>query len=82
MNELTAVQWLKSEIISISESTSENVMYIKLPKYALNKALELEEEQHREKWKNGFDDAHDMIEYFREQGLNIRSKRYEQNKQS
>lgn len=76
MSEKTAVEQLE-EYLGLSLGPDR----MRLLANEFEKAKELEIEQHREKWRNGFDDAHDLIEYFREQGLNIRSKKNEQTKQ-
>lgn len=76
MNELTAVE----KVIEYYIKERNNGCYQVCIHDLISKlyiAKEIEEEQHREKWKKGFDDAHDMIEYFIEQGLNIRTKKNE-----
>lgn len=76
MSELTAVEKLIEYFIKEKNNGCYQVCIHDLIAQ-LYLAKEMEQEQHREKWKNGFDDAHDMIEYFREQGLNIRTKKNE-----
>lgn len=72
MNKLTAIEWLRSQFIAGTHSTTKDEMYITLPKNALKKALEMEEKQNRIKWQEGWDDAFDLIDYTKKRGLEIK----------
>lgn len=76
MSEKTAVEWLYEEFTKTNHLT-EDEFYMKF-----KQAKEMEEEQHREQWHKGWQDAHDMVEHFREQGVTIITKNNEQTKQS
>ena len=77
MNKLTAVEWLRSQFIAGDYSTTKDEMYITLPKNALQKALEIEEEQHLEKWQEGWNEAFDFVQHFKQQGVTITTKKNE-----
>ena len=73
MSEKTAVEWLEEQL------KCKLIVYID---EAIQQAKEMEEKQHREQWHKGWQDAHDMVEHFREQGVTIITKNNEQTKQS
>lgn len=68
MTKQTAIKWLVNELKNkprLSWDEFDNI---------IKQSLEIEEEQSREKWKEGWDAAFDFIEYFKKQGLEIRTK--------
>lgn len=45
-------------------------------------AKEIEEEQHLEKWQEGWNEAFDFVQHFKHQGVTIKTNKNEQTKQS
>lgn len=78
MNELTAVENLIEYFIKEKNNGCYQVCIHDLIAQ-LYVAKEMEEEQDREKWYKGWQDAHDMVEHFRQQGITIISNNNEKN---
>ena len=74
MNELTAVENLIEYFIKEKNNGCYQVCIHDLIAQ-LYVAKEMEEEQDREKWYKGWQDAYDMVEHFRQQGVTIITKK-------